>query len=77
MNTKDLIRLGVSLGEPIKRAHEFIQNFIAQGNDGALLEGEICKAVANPPEFFADELRTPMARAIYRPASLDASTRSS
>ena len=31
MNTKDLIRLGV----PIKLAHEFIQNFIAQGNDGA------------------------------------------
>ena len=41
MNTKDLIHLGVPVGEPIKVAHEFIQNFIAQGNDGALLEGEI------------------------------------
>jgi len=64
MNTKDLIRLG----EPIRLAHEFIQNFIAQGNDGALLEGEIFNIVANPPAFFADELRAPLARAIYRPA---------
>jgi tRNA-splicing ligase RtcB len=68
MNTKDLIRLGVPVGEPIRLAHEFIQNFIAQGNDGALLEGEIFNIVANPPAFFADELRAPLARAIYRPA---------
>jgi tRNA-splicing ligase RtcB len=68
MNTKDLIRLGVPVGEPIALAHEFIQNFIAQGKDGALLEGEIFNVVANPPAFFADELRAPMARAIYRPA---------
>ncbi len=68
MNTKDLIRLGVPVGEPIKLAHEFIQNSIAQGNDGALLEGEIFNIVANPPAFFADELRAPLARAIYRPA---------
>ena len=68
MNTKDLIRLGVPLGEPIHLAHEFIRNFIAQGNDGAQLEAEIFNIVANPPAFFADELRAPLARAIYRPA---------
>ena len=68
MNTKDLIRLGVPVGEPIALAHEFIQNFIAQGKDGALLEAEIFNIVANPPAFFADELRAPLARAIYRPA---------
>jgi WD40 repeat protein len=28
MNTKDLIRLGVPVGEPIQLAYEFIQNFI-------------------------------------------------
>ena len=39
MNTKDLIRLGVPVGEPIALAHEIIQNFIAQGNDGALPSG--------------------------------------
>ena len=64
MNTKDLIRLGVPVGEPIKLAHEFMQNFIAQGKDGALLEGEIFNVVANPPAFFADELRAPLARSI-------------
>ncbi len=68
MNTKDLIRLGLPVGEPIKLAHEFIQNFIARGKDGALLEAEIFNIVANPPAFFADELRAPLARAIYRPA---------
>ena len=68
MNTKDLIQLGVPLGEPIRLAHEFIQNFIAQGNDGAQLEAEIFNIVANPPAFFADELRAPLARAVYRPA---------
>jgi hypothetical protein len=68
MNTKDLIRLGVPLGEPVQLAHEFIKNFIAQGKDGALLEAEIFNIVANPPAFFADELRAPLARAIYRPA---------
>ena len=68
MNTKDLIRLGVPVGEPIALAHEFIQNFIAQGKDGALVEAEIFNIVANPPAFFADELRAPLARAIYRPA---------
>ncbi|MDQ3624200.1 MAG: hypothetical protein M3463_17210 [Verrucomicrobiota bacterium] len=68
MNTKDLIRLGVPVGEPIRLAHEFIQNFIAQGKDGALLQAEILNIVANPPAFFADELRAPLARAIYRPA---------
>jgi hypothetical protein len=51
MNTKDLIRLGVPAGEPIQLAHEFIQNFIAQGNDGALLEAEVFNIVANPPAF--------------------------
>src|SRR5260221_14586773 len=68
MNTKDLIRLGVPVGEPIALAHEFIRSFIAQGNDGAQLEAEIFNIVANPPAFFADELRAPLARAIYRPA---------
>jgi hypothetical protein len=68
MNTKDLIRLGVPVGEPIALAHEFIQNFIALGNDGAQLKNEIFNIDVNPPAVFADELRAPLARAIYRPA---------
>jgi len=68
MNHQDLLRLGVPAGEPIKRAHEFIKSFMAQGNEGAQLEAEIFNIVANPPVFFEDELRAPLARAIYRPA---------
>ena len=56
MNTKDLIRLGVPVGEPIQLAHEFIQNFIAQGYDGAQLEAEIFNIVADPPPFFAEAI---------------------
>jgi tRNA-splicing ligase RtcB len=68
MKTKDLIRLGVAVGEPIALAHEFIKNFVAQGKDGAQLEAEIFNIVADPPAFLTDELRAPLARAIYRPA---------
>ena len=68
MNTKELIRLGVPVGKPIQLAHEFVRNFIAQGSDGAELESEIFNIVADPSAFFADELRAPLARAIYRPA---------
>jgi tRNA-splicing ligase RtcB len=68
MNTEELIRLGVPAGKPIQLAHEFVRNFIAQGSDGAELESEIFNIVADPSAFFADELRAPLARAIYRPA---------
>lgn len=33
-----------------------------------MLEGDIFNIVANPPAFFADAMRAPLARAIYRPA---------
>ncbi|MCX6866154.1 MAG: RtcB family protein [Verrucomicrobia bacterium] len=68
MNTHDLIRLGMPVGEPIKIAHVFIREYIAGGNDASRLADEITRIVANPSAFFADELRAPLARAIYRPA---------
>ena len=67
MNTKDLIRLGVPLGEPLKLAHEFIQNFIAQGGDGARLEDEIFDIVANPPDVFRRSAARAAGRAILSP----------
>ena len=63
----DLIELDVPAGEPIKRAQEFIQNFVAQGNAGSELESEIGQIVGNPTAFFSDALRAPLTRAIYRP----------
>lgn len=67
MKTQDLIRLGVPDGEPLRLAHEFIRNFVAAGHDGAELEAEIFKIVAEPTVYFGDELRAPLARAVYRP----------
>ena len=37
MNTKDLIRLGVPVGEPIQLAYQFIQNFITPDGRRAVL----------------------------------------
>jgi RNA-splicing ligase RtcB len=58
MNTKDLIRLGVPVGEPILLAHEFIRNFLAHGNEAVQLEAEILEIVANPPAFLLIESET-------------------
>jgi tRNA-splicing ligase RtcB len=68
MNTKDLLRLGVPEGEAIRRAHEFIRSYVARGLDTAMLESEVLQIVANPPAYFDDDLRAPLARVIYRPA---------
>jgi tRNA-splicing ligase RtcB len=68
MNTKDLIRLGVPLGDALKLATSHMHRLFAQGLDRAQVEADIFNIVANPPAFFADELRAPLARAIYRPA---------
>ena len=61
MKTKDLIFLGVPAGEPIQHAHEFIQRYIADGNEGARLGEEIFQIVADPSAYFADPLRAPLA----------------
>lgn len=67
MKPSQLIRLGVPEGAPIHLAQDFIRDFIAAGNDSACLETEIFKIVADPAAFFGDSLRSPLARALYRP----------
>jgi tRNA-splicing ligase RtcB len=67
MKTEDLTRLGVPLGEPMKQVHEFIKNYVAQGNEGANLLNELVQIIANPTAFFGDPLRAPLARALYKP----------
>jgi hypothetical protein len=62
MKNKDLISPGVPAGEPIQHAHEFIQRYIAAGNDGARLGEEIFQIVADPSAYFEDPLRAPLAR---------------
>ena len=68
MNNQDLIRLGVPQGDALKLSYEHMRRMFARGLDREQVEADIAEIVANPPAFFADELRAPLARAIYRPA---------
>jgi tRNA-splicing ligase RtcB len=68
MNTKDLIRLGVPQGAPLKLGMEFIVDFIARGGDPARLEEEVAAVIANPAAFLGDPVREAFARALYEPA---------
>ncbi len=68
MNNQDLIRLGVPQGDALKLSYEHMRRLFARGLDREQVEADISNIVANPPAFFADELRAPLARAIYRPA---------
>jgi hypothetical protein len=40
MNTKDLLRIGVPLGETSRRATDFVAKFILGGGDNTHLQGE-------------------------------------
>jgi len=68
MKSKDLIHLGIPEGESIQLAQQFIRDFIAAGNESERLGDEIFHIIADPPAFFSDNLRSPLARALYRPA---------
>ncbi len=45
-----------------------MRRMFAGGLDREQVETDIFNIVANPPAFFSDELRAPLARALYRPA---------
>jgi len=68
MNTQNLVNLGIPRGEAIQFAKKFIHHFITAGGAGWQLEDEILKIVADPGAYLSDELRAPLAHAIYRPA---------
>src|SRR5438876_2988587 len=64
MNTKDLLRLGVPLGEATRRATDFISKFILSGGDKARLGDEVKAIIANPSVFAEDRLRDEFAKAL-------------
>jgi tRNA-splicing ligase RtcB len=68
MKTKDLIRLGVPLGEPMNLAFEFISQFCLGGGDKLKLAEEITAIVASPKSFESDALRGKLADALQNPA---------
>jgi len=66
MNARDLIRLGVPLGEATRRATDFISKFILAGGDKTRLEEEVKAIIANPAVFTKDELRADFAKALLK-----------
>src|SRR5437773_3356662 len=64
MNAKDLLRLGVPLGEPMRRATDFISQFVLGGGDKMRIEEEVKAIVTDPSAFRADPLRGEFARAL-------------
>jgi tRNA-splicing ligase RtcB len=66
MNAKELIRLGVPLGEATRRATDFIARFVLGGGDKARLEEEVKAIVSNPVAFKDDPLRGEFAKALLK-----------
>jgi tRNA-splicing ligase RtcB len=64
MNTRDLLRLGVPLGAPMRRATEFISRYVLGGGEKARLEDEVKAIVADPAAFADDPLRGEFARGL-------------
>jgi tRNA-splicing ligase RtcB len=64
MNTKDLIALGVPLGEPMRRAQDFIAQFVLGGGDKTRLADEVKAIVSSPAVFAEDPLRKEFAKSI-------------
>lgn len=66
MNQKDLIRLGVPPGEPMRRGLEYLTRYVLKGLDRTALAGDLESVVRNPAGFVADPLRGPFASALLR-----------
>jgi tRNA-splicing ligase RtcB len=67
MKTEDLLRLGVPAGDALKLANSHMRRLFAQGLDRPQVETELMQIVADPLAYFADAVRAPLARALYRP----------
>lgn len=66
MNAKDLLRLGVPLGEATRRGTDFISKFVLGGGDKSRLREEVAAIVANPGAFVDDPLRADFAKALLK-----------
>jgi len=64
MNAKDLLHWGVPLGEPMRRATDFVGRYVLGGGDKSRIEDEVNAIVAHPAMFLDDPLRGEFARAL-------------
>jgi tRNA-splicing ligase RtcB (3'-phosphate/5'-hydroxy nucleic acid ligase) len=65
MNSKELVRMGVPLGEPMRHAVTFISKLVLGGKKDRL-EQELKAVLANPSAFVKDSLRGEFARALVK-----------
>ncbi len=63
MKTKDLLSLGVPMGEPVKKAAAFIADFVLAGGDKERIRDEVEAILGDPGSFTDDELRGEFANA--------------
>ena len=64
MNSFDLIRMGVPLGEALGRATDFIARYCLAGGDRTRIAEEVAAVVADPGGFLGDPLRGGFARVL-------------
>ncbi len=64
MNAKELLKLGVPLGEATRRATDFVAKYILGGGDKFRLREEVSTIIANPAAFVDDALRGEFAKAL-------------
>jgi len=64
MNAKTLLHLGVPLGEPMRRATDFVSRFVLGGGDKTRIAEEVKAILSNPPAFTDDPLRGEFAKVL-------------
>src|SRR5678815_5680586 len=65
MNSKDLVKLGVPRGEPMRHAVTFISKLVLSGKKEQL-EAELNAVLTNPASFTKDEPRGEFARSLLK-----------
>jgi len=64
MKTRDLLELGTPLGDALKRATEFIADFVLAGGDKSTIADEVSRVLNDPNLFVDDPMRGAFARAV-------------
>ena len=64
MNAKELMKMGVPMGEPVKQAIGFVADLALAGTDKEWIRNEVLAIVESPDRFVNDKLRGAFAKAL-------------
>lgn len=64
MNAKELMKMGVPMGEPVKQAISFVADCALAGTDKEWIRNEVVTIVEAPDQFVDDKLRGAFAKAL-------------